>query len=70
MEILTVGEVAALLKVSKRHVYELTKQRTKTGDLREHPHPCIRLGKSVRFSKTAIEEWIQRSSENNVSINK
>jgi hypothetical protein len=32
MEILTVVEVAAMLKVSKRHVYELTKNHTQPGD--------------------------------------
>ena len=43
MEIMTVNEVAAWLRVSNWHVYELCKQRTKTADLREHPIPCIRL---------------------------
>ena len=60
MEILTVDEVAAWLKVSKRHVYELCKQRTKSGDVRERPIPCIMLGKSVRFYKAAVDQWIQR----------
>ena len=65
MGILTVDEVAAWLKISKRHVYELCQQRTQSGDVREHPIPCIRLGKSVRFSKAAVEEWLQRLSASN-----
>jgi predicted DNA-binding transcriptional regulator AlpA len=69
MEILTVDEVATWLKVSKRHVYELCKQHTKTGDVRERPIPCIRLGKSVCFSKAAVEEWLQRLSASNISTN-
>jgi predicted DNA-binding transcriptional regulator AlpA len=60
MEILTVDEVASLLKISKYHVYELAKERTKSGDIRDNPLPCVRLGKSVRFRKTDIESWIEK----------
>lgn len=59
MEILTVKEVASMLRVSIWHVYELTQPRTKAGDIRANPLPCIRLGKAVRFSKAAVEEWIK-----------
>jgi predicted DNA-binding transcriptional regulator AlpA len=62
MEILTADEVASLLRVSKRHVFELAQPRTKSGDIRENPIPCLRLGKSVRFSKTAVEQWINAIS--------
>jgi predicted DNA-binding transcriptional regulator AlpA len=62
MEILKADEVAVLLKVSKWHVYELAKQRTKSGDVRDHPLPCVRLGKSIRFNKATVEEWIERLS--------
>jgi len=65
VEILTADEVAALLKVSKRHVYELAKQRTKSGDVRVNPLPCVRLGKSIRFNKAAVEEWLERLSNAN-----
>lgn len=58
MEILTADEVASLLRISKDHVYELAKTRTKSGDMRDNPLPCVRLGKSVRFSKEAIETWV------------
>ena len=40
-EILTVTELAALLKVSKRHIHELTKDRTRTGEMRRHPLPAV-----------------------------
>lgn len=63
MEILTADEVASLLKVSKRHVYELTKQHMKSGDVRDNPLPCVRLGKSIRFNKAAVEEWFERLSK-------
>jgi hypothetical protein len=38
MEILTVKEVASILRVSIWHVYELTHPRTKSGDVRENPN--------------------------------
>lgn len=58
MEILTVAEVAKMLRVSIWHVYELTQPRMKSGDIRESPLPCIRLGKAVRFNKQAVENWV------------
>ena len=51
MEILTAQEVAALLKISKRQVYELAKQE-------ENPIPSIRIRTSVRFPKTEVERWL------------
>lgn len=60
MEILTVNELAAMLKVSNRHVYELTKERTKSGDLREYPLPVLRIGSSVRFRRSDVEAWIEK----------
>lgn len=62
MEILTVAEVAKMLRVSIWHVYELTQPRLKSGDIRESPLPCIRLGKAVRFNKHDVEEWIKTVS--------
>jgi predicted DNA-binding transcriptional regulator AlpA len=65
MEILTVEEVATLLKVSKWHVYELAKPRTKTGDVRNNTLPCVRLGNCVRFRKSDVEQWVERLSRLN-----
>ncbi len=59
-DILTADEVASLLKISKRQVYELTKERTQSGDIREYPLPCVRLGKLVRFRRSDVEEWIEK----------
>jgi hypothetical protein len=39
MEILTVNDVAALLKLSKSQVYELTNKRTRDSEERKHPIP-------------------------------
>ncbi len=51
MEILTASEVAALLKISKRQVYELAKQD-------DNPIPTIRIRTSVRFPKSEVERWL------------
>lgn len=59
MEILTVAEVAAMLKFSKSQVYELAKACTRTGEVRENPLPCVRIGSSVRFRREDVEAWIE-----------
>ena len=58
MEILTAGEAAKILKVSKSKVYSM---------LRNGELPCVRMGKCVRVRKCDIErlitaEWLQKSS--------
>ena len=60
LEILTVDEVAALLRISERHVYEMSRKRTRSGDIRQDLIPCLRLGSSVRFRKSDVEAWIER----------
>jgi excisionase family DNA binding protein len=60
VEILTVDEVAALLRMSRSQVYELAKARSRSGELREHPLPVLRIGSSVRFRKSDVEAWIEK----------
>ena len=60
MELLKVNDLVAMTKVSKRHVYELMNERTRSGDLREHPLPFLKLGHSVRFRKSDVEAWIEK----------
>ena len=50
-EILTASEVAAMLKISKRQVYELAKET-------DNPIPCVRIRTSVRFRKSDVDGWI------------
>lgn len=57
---MTVDEVAAMLKISKSSVYELTNERTRSGDIREHPLPVLRIGSSLRFRKSDVEAWIEK----------
>lgn len=60
MEILTAKEVAAMLRISYRQVYELANPRKQSGDLREDPLPHFRMNTSVRFRRQDVEEWVER----------
>lgn len=60
MEILTASEVAALLRVSKWQVYEMSRERTRTGEVRSNPIPSLRIGASVRFRRSDVEAWIEK----------
>jgi len=60
-EILTVEDLAAWLKVSKRSVYEMTRSR---GQARHDiPLPILRLPCGLRFRRSDIEAWLQRHAE-------
>jgi excisionase family DNA binding protein len=56
-EILTAQEVAAMLRISKRQVYELAKQS-------ENPIPAVRIRTSVRFRKSDVDGWVAGLVEN------
>ena len=55
-EILTASEVAAMLKIGKRQVYELAKET-------ENPTPCVRIRTSVRFRRSDVDGWVERLVE-------
>lgn len=52
--LLTVGEVAELMRVPKSWVYGRTRKR----GLERLPH--VKLGKYVRFDEAAVREFIER----------
>jgi excisionase family DNA binding protein len=54
-ELLTVDEVAALLKVSKGWVYEHVRSRSKP---RSEQLPHIKVGKYIRFDPQALRTFI------------
>jgi excisionase family DNA binding protein len=56
-ELLTVDEVAALLKVSRSWVYEHTRSR---GTVRSERLPHIKVGKYVRFEPRALRAFLER----------
>jgi excisionase family DNA binding protein len=55
--LLTVDEVAALLKVSRSWVYEHTRAR---GTPRSERLPHIKVGKYVRFEPRAMRAFLER----------
>ena len=56
-ELLTVTDVAALLKVSKSWVYEHTRSR---GTPRSDRLPHIKIGKYVRFDPQLVRAFLDR----------
>ena len=56
-ELLTVADVAALLKVSKSWVYEHTRAR---GTPRSERLPHIKIGKYVRFDPQLVRAFLAR----------
>ena len=56
-ELLTVDEVAALLKVSKSWVYEHTRAR---GTPRSERLPHVKIGKYVRFDPRLMRAFLDR----------
>ena len=57
LELLTVDDVAALLKVSKSWVYEHTRTR---GTPRSERLPHVKIGKYVRFDPQLVRAFIDR----------
>jgi excisionase family DNA binding protein len=53
-EFMTVEEVAHLLRVTKKTIYRLLER----GDI-----PAVKVGRSWRFDKAAINEWVKWLSE-------
>jgi predicted DNA-binding transcriptional regulator AlpA len=59
-ELLTVEDVAALLKVSRSWVYEHTRSR---GTARAERLPYIKIGKYKRFDPRSVREFLLRRSK-------
>jgi len=59
-ELLTVEDVAALLKVSRSWVYEHTRAR---GTARTERLPYIKIGKYKRFDPRSVREFLKRHSK-------
>jgi excisionase family DNA binding protein len=52
-EILTAEEVATMLRISKRQVYQLARES-------ENPIPAVRIRTSVRFRKVDVDSWLAK----------
>jgi len=57
--VMTVHEVAKYLRLSEAKVYQMTKK----GHV-----PAIRLGKTWRFRKDLLDEWLRREMEKTCHI--
>jgi excisionase family DNA binding protein len=55
-EVLTVSEVAGLLKVPQSSIYEWTRYR---GSNRNAPLPHRKIGKYLRFLRVEVDEWLR-----------
>lgn len=51
-EIMTIGETAAYLRISKSSLYKLAQ---------EGRIPCQKVGRHWRFRREAIERWLEQS---------
>lgn len=60
--ILNIDEVASLLRLSKRSVYELVSKRGKAR-FSHNPLPVLRIGDRVLFVREDILAWINRQKE-------
>jgi predicted DNA-binding transcriptional regulator AlpA len=60
MEILTVEDLAKWLRMSKGQVYEMTKTRTRSGVMKQHPLPFVKINSNVRFIRTDVEVWLRK----------
>lgn len=58
--ILTIDELAAWLRISKRAVYELTSERGRART-EENPLPVLRIGGAIRFVKEDVQAWLDRA---------
>lgn len=53
----------AMLRISKGKVYELGKERTRSGEVRSNLIPSLTIGSSVRFRKSDVEAWCELPAE-------
>jgi excisionase family DNA binding protein len=60
--ILTIDEVALLLRVSRRSVYEMTSERGRER-MKRNPLPVLRINSTIRFVREDILGWINRQKE-------
>ena len=60
-EILTIDDLAALLKMNRRQIYEMTSNR---GRVRSTlPVPLLRINGNLRFRRSDIAKWLDELAE-------
>jgi excisionase family DNA binding protein len=63
-EILTVDELASLLKMNRRQIYSMTEARTRSRQ--KNPLPILRVNGNLRFSRTAVEAWLANLAKESI----
>jgi predicted DNA-binding transcriptional regulator AlpA len=63
MEILTVDELASLLKMSKKQIYTMTEKRTRNGVMKDHPLPVLKINGNLRFLRSSVDQWLAKLVE-------
>ena len=58
MNILTLDDVAEILKMKRNAVYEMTRSRSQARQ--DHPIPFIKVAGNVRFLRSDVEAWLQK----------
>ncbi len=56
-EILTLDDVASILKTTPSSIYGMTRERARIRH--KHPLPVLRLVCGLRFRKSDIEQWLE-----------
>jgi len=59
-EVLTVSDVAKILKFSKGQVYDLTRSRARVRQTL--PIPTLRINGNLRFLRSEVEQWLRQLS--------
>jgi predicted DNA-binding transcriptional regulator AlpA len=63
-EILTVQEVASMLKMKPTQIYEQLRARTRAR--RTHPIPFMKINGNVRFRRSDILKWLDAQAKRTV----
>jgi len=59
-QILTIDDLAAYLRCSRRSIYNLTRKRSQEG---ANPAPVLRLPMGMRFRRVDIDAWLSRCGQ-------
>jgi predicted DNA-binding transcriptional regulator AlpA len=63
-DILTVAEVAQILKCKPSSIYNMTRSR---GQRYDHPIPVLRLPCGLRFRKSSVLAWLKSQETTNAA---
>jgi excisionase family DNA binding protein len=55
-DLMTLEEAAQFLRISKSHMYSLTRSSTRA--MQKHPLRVIRFGKSLKFRRSSLDAWL------------